>query len=533
MDTKNNKFKLPPIFKYAIAFAVGVLVFFPVLFKFPYLYGFDGYYHSKLGQLILERGFLKEFPWMYFTSQHEHFVNPFYIFHLYLGIFQKLFDWGPFFAVRAATLVLMGLISVWYIRILECFSKKWHFLFLLLLFAVLSASGYTRFSLVRPHILSLLMLLMGTEAALKKKWWLLGILSFLYTYSYVACYLIPLLAIIAGIIFSVKEKKLIYKAPLISLSAMAAGLFLNPSFPNNITYIYEGTFKMAMAPLPFAGREWLSPVGWTLFSENWPIFTMMFVVIIIALNLPRKFSMKTVFLFTISSVFFVLLLRSARFIEYWTFMAALFISGFLLEFFETKVIPEKILKKYIIPISAVLLFSLGAFNLSTTYKKAAISIPIEQLNTAMNVLNNEAQPGDIVFSEDWEMFSPMFYMCDKVYYLQGLDPGMMRLAHPGLFDVWFNITAGKVNNNVLPFIIAVEKHTNDPEIRNLRIDIESGKVPNNLAGLIKHAFNASWIFLTHGHVGERYDLRKILDQYPNDFIKIYKSQFFSIYKIKD
>ncbi len=44
----------------------------------------DGFYHTKMAILMKEQGVVKNFPWMYFTTYRENFVDQHFGYHLFL-----------------------------------------------------------------------------------------------------------------------------------------------------------------------------------------------------------------------------------------------------------------------------------------------------------------------------------------------------------------------------------------------------------------------------------------------------------------
>ena len=469
---------------------------------------------------------------MYFTFQKDHFTNPYPLFHVYLGLWMLVFHLPSLLGIKLGMLVLAGMIGVWYFRILGLFCEKWKWFGFVLLFAMLAGTAYMRLSFARPHVISLLVLLLGIDAILRRRWRLLGVFCWIYVYSYSACFLLPVLAILAGTLFSLKEKKLIWQPVLFSIAGMSLGLILNPSFPYNLNFLYVLTFKMGIQHTPFAGRELISLPGWQLFTAHWFVFVMTFLSSLIALMNARSYSQNCVFLFIVSMFFFVLTLHSSRFIEYLPVMAGLSVSSIALETLKNDRSLENFFKRYLAFPCLIIFSCVAFFNISNGYKKAHPVIPMPELSEVMTFLEREANEGDIVYSEDWELFSPMFYLNDKVYYILGLDPETMKVAHPGLYMLWFGINKGKIGENVLPALRAIETRTHDPGIRTLRTEIERGLLPNRLPDVIKRAFNAKWIILSHGHQGEVFDLRPLLAHYPNDFIPAAGNRFFSLYRIR-
>ncbi|MFH1665680.1 MAG: hypothetical protein ABIA77_06000 [Candidatus Omnitrophota bacterium] len=541
MTGKNTGFKivlLEKFFKekfawYGLLFFISSAVFLFFQIKTRYFYGFDSYYHAKMGVFMMENGpFTKEFPWMYFTFQREHFVNPFFLFHLYLGVWQKVFVFNTLMGCKVAMAALMGLCFVWSARVSERAGKLGAVIGVLFLFSVLTPDVYIRLLLVRSHVLSLFLLVAGIDAFFRKRWLVAGILAMAYTYSYVAFFLFPVVIITGAVFMSIDEKKVVWKPAVYVLSGMLAGVLINPSFPHNVEYLYNNLFRMALTNSPLAGMEWLPISTRDFITRYWYVLALMFGSVVTVFLNRMKYSWKCVFLFSIACFFMAMTMYSKRFIEYWPFMVSLAVSFIFIETIQMYN-ARRAVKNAIIAIVGVCLFCYGTFEMVRSYREARSIIPMAELSEVMTVLDKKAEPGDIVYSEDWEMFSPMFYLCDKVYYLQGLDPGMMRLAHPGLFALWQGINTGAIQGDVYPAVREIYRRSLDPETGAVKYAMETGKTGRDIPHVIREVFKSRWILLTHGHYGETYDMRPLLAKYPDQIELIAGNKYFSLYKVKD
>jgi hypothetical protein len=521
-----------PLVKYLIIFFAASAVFALLHFRAPDLMEFDSYFHAKMGEIVMEKGLIHEFPWMYFTFQKDHYANPYLLFHAYLGLWIKILPASPFAAVKLAMIVLLGLVAVTYFKVVEALHSRWVWLSFALLPAMVADRVYHRLIFVRPHVLSILILLAGLWAILKRKWWILGAVSFIYAYSYSAPFLLPVIAFIASVVFSGKEKRLTWEPFVFSLGGMVAGLVLNPYFPHDINYLYAVTFRMALRQLSITPGELLPLLSWQVFTINGVSFLLVFLSLLAGFISERKYSANSLFLFATSALFFVLLMRSYRFIEYWPFMASLSVSTIFRETFENSPLAGRILKKATAAACGAVFLLIGAIQVKSAYGHATSLVPYLSLKEVVDVLDKEANPGDIVYTEDWELTMPMFYISDKVNYLLMSDPEMMRMAHPGLYDLWYCINTGKVSDYALPLIRALEAKTKDPEIAKLRFSIESGLVVDRLPDIIKSAFQAKWIILSHNHAGELYDLRPLMSRFPVDIVFVKGNELFSLYRIR-
>jgi len=521
-----------PLLAFLAVFLVAAGIFTPLYFHSPDLLEFDSYFHAKMGRLVVEKGIIHSFPWMFFTFEKDHYSDPYLLFHIYLGLWIKLLPASPLLAVKLAMLVLIGLIAVLMFRILRTFDPKWAWLGMALLAAMVSSPSYQRLVFIRPHVLSILLLLAGIWTILKKRWWLLGAVSFAYAYSYSAPHLLTVVAFAASVVFSLSEKRLVWRPFAFALGGLAAGLVANPYFPSDIYYLYVVTFKMAAAKLPDSPAELASLSSWQVLTVNWSSFLALSLAVLAIFISARKLTARSLFLLATAGIFFVLLMRAYRFIEYWPFLATLAVASVASEVLVTSPLFGRLMKKAAALGCAAVLLAIGTLEAGTAYGETNSIVPYAPLKEVMDVLDAEAAPGDIVYTDSWAITAPMFYISDKVDYLLMLDPQSMYVAHPGLFALWYAINAGQVRENALPLIQTIEARMKDPEIAGLGRKIESGSVLDRLPDIIKSAFGAKWIVLSYNHPYARQDLRSLVSGFPVEIEFVKGNDYFSLYRLR-
>jgi len=520
--------------KSAAVFLAAVSIFTVLYFRSPDLMEFDSYFHAKMGAIVMEKGLIHDFPWMYFTFQRDNYANPYLLFHAYLGLWLKVLPAHPLAAVKLAMIVLLGLIAVAYVKVVQAVHPKWVWLSVMLLPALLVGSVYLRLISVRPHVLSILILLIGLRAILTKKWWILGAVSFLYSYSYSAPVILPAVALIASAAFSLREKRLAWQPFAFSLGGMVAGLVLNPYFPNDLHYLYAVLFKMAVRQSATAPIELQPLASSEVLSINAVSFLLLFLGLLAALSSTRKPSANGLFMFATTGLFFVLLMFSYRYIEYWPFVASLGASTLLREAYADDPQAGRVMKKAVAGVLGGLFLLIGAVGARDGYRRAQSTVPYEALKGIADVLDKEADPGDIVYTNVWAVPMGLFYASDKAHYVLMCDPETMRIAYPGLYRLWSEINIGQVVDYALPLIQKIESQTTDPEIAKLRTDIESGLVVDRLPQILKSAFKAKWIVLTTYRrlSGEVDDLRSLMSQFPADVELVKHQGPFTLYRLR-
>jgi len=82
MNNKKINLKKSPfieLFIFGICFIIFLYIIIP-----PTIVGSDSFYHAKLAELIQEKGLVKDFPWMQFTTYKDIFVDHLFCYHFIL-----------------------------------------------------------------------------------------------------------------------------------------------------------------------------------------------------------------------------------------------------------------------------------------------------------------------------------------------------------------------------------------------------------------------------------------------------------------
>jgi hypothetical protein len=320
----------------------------------------------------------------------------------------------------------------------------------------------------------------------------------LYVWAYGGFMFLPIFAVtffVAQIMMGEQPDRHI---PLVALAGMIAGLVLNPYFPKNLDFLYHQIFKTGLGAEQYAGGEWQSYESWLWLQSNAIPVAIFFGGIVLALMKRLEQSAKSVAVFVFSLLFLALVWKSKRFVEYSSFFMPL--AGFSLigPFLHAKADERKrggfwkktdnvfygIAALVLLCVSIIFAFVpsrsenrfLGQIEKSLRDTQTLFSM--SALKKVHGYLQQNSAPGDIVFTDDWDVFPRYFFANSKNYYIVGLDPEFM------------NQYAGE------PF--------NQPGWLFLEFaQISSGAAANNLER-IKNHFKAKWVLVNTSH-GQFYE----------------------------
>lgn len=572
----------PPRWKtwleYSLVFVVFYIINAWVQYSTPFFADTnDSFYHARMGEMIID-GILQKFPWLYFTSLHENFVDHHLLFHVMMWPFIQLGNlvhslgwsasegniWGPKFMI---TLSITSLFVMAY----HMFRKeRLRFAWIWLLFLLcVPYDFFFRMHMIRVQSVSLLVMLLGLAAMWKRNYILLGVLSFAYIWLYGGGFFLPIFALIYVTVRAIQEKELDLQPIWWCFGGAILGLVLNFYFPKNIQFLYSQIFETGLGYQINVGGEWRPYDTWYIFQMGVVVFALQFATISWSLIKGLKQNARSITLLIISFFFLVLMWKSKRFVEYWPFFAVLSSAYMLKDYVQTMYINRiRVFNVFVVLACAYLILNIYTQKLSvpsltwlingipkpllgvvigmlviiavvsSLYSYMTLSqqkppirkvvyevlvglllviLPVYALggmdavrrdiapqtayiNDAQDVmkciLDNGAQKGDIVFTDDWDVFPMFFFFNNTTNYIVGLDPVFMDSWNHALYEEFAGITIGRDNVDLYKKITGDFKATfvvADSEHMSLRTNVEESKgftkicTNNNFAGYKKIA----------------------------------------------
>ncbi len=495
----NKNYNLKKILESVLVFTVPFIIFLFLEFNpnNPYFSGYDSYYHIGMAESIWENGLPFKFPSLYFTVLNENFVESHLLFHLLLIPFILVFGniVGPkiFIALCAGGIFLLAYL------ILRFFSKKTAFLSTALVFFLLPSDFYFRLAFIRNPAPSLLFLLLVFYLMIHKKYKLLIAASFFYGWLYMGggfLFLIGLAIIYAFSNFIIKgqvDKKLLFYPIL----GTGLSLLINPYFPTNINLFIVQVWKTGLQAKEYVGGEWRPYDTWFWFSLCIVPLSVWGIGVINALATRKKVGSVNLSIFLYSAFLLAAQLKSKRFVEYWPLWASL--SGFALIGSDLQIWLKNFRKSIFILVSTLLFILFSFFyaknQWQTAFDDTTSDFEVNLAAKAHEYIKKNSDPGDIIFTDDWDVFPLYFYLNRKNYYIVGLDPEFMNQ-----FD------------------------------RNLYLEyaqISSGDDPDNLER-IKDVFKSKWVLVNRDHPEFRSNLLARKDL----FSEVYNNGEYFVFKIK-
>jgi len=432
-----------------------------VQFSTPDLPDNDGFYHIKMAEVMRQDGLKPHFPWLPLTVLNpREFYDHHFLFHVELipFTFGDLRIGAKLAAVMNATLAFL---AIWWL--LRGQQIPFPALWALGLLAISQAFLY-RMSITRAQSLSLAVLALGLHWMLHGRYrWLLP-LGFLYVWLYNA---FPLLLVMAALYTAAlwfTRRRLEYRPVLYSGLGIALGLLINPYFPADLVFIYRHYLpKLVDATAVNVGNEWY-PYNTQQILDNSTLALVAFLVGAFALGMRgRRMDVSTMTGFFLAVVLGAMLFKSRRFIEYFPpfalIFAALAVSSWLVGDDDqdagppAHLLPElpgrsrfwgRLQPRVLLSVLAVTV-AIGMIQVLPQARSSVQgSAPYTLFAGASAWLADHTGPGERVFQTDWDDFPRLFFYNAHNTYLVGLDPTYMQLYDSSLYDLWVEITQGKI-----------------------------------------------------------------------------------------
>jgi hypothetical protein len=255
----------------------------------------------------------------------------------------------------------------------------------------------------------------------------------------------------------------IYRAldrPLIgaAVSGFILSLLSSPWVPDNISYFLVMALGRLMTPvndLSLMGTEWLPLGPATLFKVGLVghlclLFSWL-LIFTCRQHQPDLDKLKRALLFTLlSSIFLVLYARHWRMGEFYGPLSAVSLG------FALALIPPGRSKAIRAVVLAVLIATLA----HQWIKHPGNYPPANRYSGQCDYLANNAGEGSFVFNLPWPAFSQLFGCQPGLLYVSGLDGLMLMQGDTEIFNIWYRLGQGKLENIPAEKVIGALHKTN-------------------------------------------------------------------------
>ena len=224
--TEGRKASLGALLAFVVAFAGSLL-----LHRQSALHDTDSYYHLAIARSFAHEGIVYELPQLRFSLMRDGFGDKEWFFHLVLAPLAGTLD--PLVAGRLG-LALLGALAAAAMAALAVRALGWWGVAVPFWLFYASTEVAWRMVRLRPELLSLTLLLAAVAAIGLSRERLLGLVAFLYTWSYTAFQALGGLVFLCFVYFSWSRRRWQWPLVLYPLLGIGLALVTHPHFPKNL-----------------------------------------------------------------------------------------------------------------------------------------------------------------------------------------------------------------------------------------------------------------------------------------------------------
>ena len=450
----------------------------------------DSFYHAKMAVLIRDGQFSTHFFALPFTTLAHSFADQHFLYHFLLVPFVTITD--PLIGLKLATILYGALLALTFYWFMRRWRVPWAFATTIVLLLI---NPFTfRMNLAKAPSLSLTLLLLGLAAAFSYRPWLLAALSFSYVWFYGGFPLLIISVLLFATISAVhrrivrredsntfvhrirallgrafrhnRVKRLNLRLVIAVVVGTGIGLVANPFFPSNVRYYFDQLIRIGILNYQKTigvGGEWYPYKFIDLIANTVLASIPLLVALVLFFIYLRKQSTRSITLFFLWLFFFLLTLKSRRYVEYYVPFTLLFSAFSLKDSLEGirwralfRYLWYKTLKSIAARIGVVAVITYCAIMVPTIVIRDFVSERKDLANGfGLHLYEQESQwimdhgtPGAVVFHSDWDDFPMLFYFNSKSRYIAGLDPTFLYLQDRTRYYQWVNVTLGKEQGDI-------------------------------------------------------------------------------------
>jgi len=144
------------------------------------------------------------------------------------------------------------------------------------------------------------------------------------------------------------------------------------------------------------------------------------------------------------------------------------------------------------------LVAFGSDHLRSIGKQNACYFRLPAIREALSFVAENSNPGDVVFTDDWDVFGVYFYYNSKNHYIVGLDPEFTHSRRPDLWERYVKVTRAQVPARSMVRLVSDDGTAHNEQIS---IGVED----------IRDHFGATWVVVDRDHG----DLASLLGRSPH------------------
>jgi hypothetical protein len=398
----------------------------------PGLFERDGYYHARLAQLVPERGFSRDFPWTQVSTWKDGFCDKEVLYHLAMAPFAAFGD-QPIVGARVFGVLLALSVMALLVWLMRTHAVPWPTWFAALPLAM-GGLFLARLGMIRSHVLSMALLLLGVHFLLQRRWRAVAILGFAYAWCYTVPFVLLLTAAPLVVGRWLGRGGLDWRSVAAAGLGSVAGLVIHPYSPLTLEtfFTYLQVFRMGLTGVGESGFELgneIYPYAPAVFFDIYPLLVLLVPVLVLVVALRWRHVAADSKGVVLAMLFWTAMSAvSARFVEYLALLLAI-AAGLVVRDLVKRpgALPARMPRgrRWRILGAVVALALLAGFHGRSLgfYRVYQFDFaPPRFFDGAGAWMADHLEPGETVINLFWDDFPDLFYSAPRQRYLWGLDP---------------------------------------------------------------------------------------------------------------
>jgi len=348
-------------------------------------------------------------------------------------------------------------------RLLVFARTPWRWLWLAP-FVLLPFQFFTRHAFIRAITPSLVLMLLILLLMFRRRyvWTAFAVAVYVHLYMGGVIFgpLIVGLYVAAMLMAPPKDGRNPWRLAVWAVAGWTIGIATHPYRDGMWEFLRMQVFGTGLSPDIEVGKEWKPYNDLWWFAQMSGVSLGVWAAAVLArLRLGKPANSEELALVLMNFAFLVLTLKSRRFIEYWPMFCLLSaaylavpVIGQLAEGLQRRAgsrVSDWFAKLgpivVVVGVIGVVVFSPIWREIRRT-SRCEYDLPA--IRAAMDFLQEHSQPGEVVFTDDWDIFPVYFYYNSHNHYVVGLDPKFTHARSPDLWERYVKITRGQIPSDV-------------------------------------------------------------------------------------
>jgi hypothetical protein len=392
----------------------------------------DGYYHARLAWMMPERGLSRNFPWTQISTWKDRYCDKEFLYHVAMMPFTRIGN-EPILGARIFSTILSGSVIITLFFILRAHRVRWPLFFTALPLAM-GGLFIARLGMIRSHVLSMLLVLLGIHFLLQRRWKAVFVLGFVYAWSYTVPFVLLMTAVPTAVGRWLWRDGLDWRSVAAAGLGSMLGLAVHPYSPITLeTFLtYIQIFRMGLEGVGRSGFELgneIYPYALPVFFDIYPLILILVPVLILLVVVLRKKLVPATMGIVFSALFwFGMTMESARFVEYSVLLLTIALAFVVRDsvgasdWFRKGLFRDRRARfaAALVMIGILIAFHVYSMKFYIYYQTKAS--PPRFFDGASAWMSRNLAPGETVINLFWDDFPDLFYAAPRQRYLWGLDP---------------------------------------------------------------------------------------------------------------